>query len=416
MFIDRCVTFYTKHLMKGYLAFKKHPADSPPKPDKNRSYLLYIQIPFCQELCPYCSFVRVKFEHSLASRYFDALEKEIELYHKLGFCFDSIYIGGGTPTIMPDRLANLVKLIKNTWQIKQISVETNPNHLKPEILKILKDISVNRLSIGVQSFNNEILESIQRLKKYGSGEEIKQNISSVVGMFDTVNIDMIFNFPNQTEQMLAKDIEIIKQINADQVTYYPLMVSNFKKNEITKSCGQVNFKKEKQLYQLLVKQLTELYSQESIWCFSKSKGLIDEYIVNHDEYAGLGPGSWGYIKGKMYSNTFSIKQYITMLQEGKSPIAGSRNVSFLERIRYSFLMKLIAGPVSVSDMRKKYGTCFWLYLSRELLFLFTTRSVIFKDNNITLTPNGQYYCLVLMRTLFSAAGDYRDKRTSLDKS
>ena len=414
MFVENFLTFYIARLTRRYLTFEKHPPGSPPKPDKDRLYLLYIHIPFCEELCPYCSFVRVKFEHSLASRYFDALEKEIKTYHELGYSFDSIYIGGGTPTIMPDRLARIIEFVTSTWQIKQISVETNPNHLTPEILRILKDVGTNRLSIGVQSLNNEILENIQRLEKYGSGEEIKQKLSSVVGMFDTVNIDMIFNFPNQTEEMLEADNKIIKEVKPNQITYYPLIVSNSKKEEIAEKCGKINYEREKRLYQLLVEQLADTYNQESIWCFSNKKGLIDEYIMDNDEYVGVGPGSWGYINGTMYSNTFSIQQYISMVQENKSPITANRSFSRLERIGYCFLLKLLGGTVSASEIRKKYGNGFWLYLCRELLFLFITRSVIFKDNNIILTPTCRYYCLMLMRTLFSVVGDHREIRASLD--
>ena len=416
MFIENVFAFFTSRLMRRYLAFEKDLSGSPPKPDKDRMYLLYIHIPFCEQLCPFCSFARVEFEPSLASRYFDAIEKEIEIYYKLGYHFDSIYIGGGTPTIMPDRLARIIESAKSTWQIKQISVETNPNHLKPKTLRILKDINVNRLSIGVQSFNNEILENIQRLEKCGTGEEIKEKLSSVVGMFDTVNVDMIFNFPNQTEQMLSADIDIIKEIKADQITYYTLIVSNSKKNEITETCGTINYKKEKRLYQLLVGQLVDTYSQESIWCFSNKKGLIDEYIMNYDEYAGVGLGSWGHVNATMYSNTFSIQQYISTLQEDKSPIIGSRKISYPERRRYCFLMDLLSGTVDISDMKKKYGNYFWFYFCGELSFLFITRSVTFRDNNIMLTPRGRYYCLILMRTLFSIVGDFREMRASSDAS
>ena len=116
----------------------------------------------------------------------------------------------------------------------------------------------------------------------------------------------------------------------------------------------------------------------------------------------------------MYSNTFSIQQYITLIQENKFPVIANRNFTCLERIRYSFLLKLLGGTVSVSYLRGKYGNGFWLYLCRELLFLFITRSVVFKDNNIILTPRGRYYCLMLMRTLFSVVGDHREMRASLD--
>jgi coproporphyrinogen III oxidase-like Fe-S oxidoreductase len=414
MFIENFLTFCSARLTRRYLTFEKYSQASPPKPDKDRSYLLYMHIPFCEQLCPYCSFVRVKFDESLACRYFDALKKEIEIYHELGYRFDSIYIGGGTPTIMPDRLAQIIEFVKSNWQIKQISIETNPNHLVPEILRILKDIGINRLSVGVQSFNNEILESIERLEKYGSGEEIKKKISSVIGMFDTVNVDMIFNFPNQTEQMLAADVRIIKELKADQVTYYPFIVSKFKKEGITERCGKIDYRQEKRLYQLLAGQLSDTYNQNSVWCFSNKKGLIDEYIIDHDDYVGLGPGSWGYINGTMYSNTFSVQDYISTLEQDRHPVTGYRSFSARERMHYYLLLKLLEGDLNLSPVRKEYGRRFWLYLWPELLFLLMSRAAIFRGNRITLTPSGRYYWVILMRTLFSLVGDHRTIHTSSD--
>ncbi|NIA16754.1 MAG: coproporphyrinogen III oxidase family protein [Planctomycetes bacterium] len=396
------------------MTFRKYSPASPPKPKKGNSYLLYIHIPFCEELCPYCSFVRVKFEQSLACRYFDALKKEIEIYHKLGYCFDSVYIGGGTPTIMPDKLAQTIEFVKSRWQIKRISVETNPNHLRPEILRTLKDAGVSRLSIGVQSFNNEILESVQRLEKYGSGEEIKEKLSLVAGMFDTVNVDMIFNFPNQTEEMLAADIKVIKEIEADQITWYPLMVSNGQKKELVERCGKINHRLEKRLYKLIINQLAGTYNQQSVWCFSRQKGAIDEYIIDHDEYVGTGTGSWGYIDGTMYSNTFSIPQYITRLEQNRHPVVAYRSFSIRERIRYCFMLKLLGGTVNISDIREKYGNQFWFYFCGELLLLFITRFLTFQDRNIILTPSGRYYSLVLIRNFFSIVGDYRNIRAESD--
>ena len=405
---------YAALLTQRYLAFEKIPSCPPPKPEKNKRYLLYIHVPFCEQLCPYCCFMRVKFEPSLASAYFDALNKEIENYYNLGYCFDSIYVGGGTPTIMPDKLAAIFSFIKSIWSIKQISIETNPDHLTEKILAVLRDIGTNRLSVGVQSFDNTILESIGRLEKYGSGQEIKQRLSSVVGMFDTLNIDMIFNFPNQTEEILEADIKFIKEIKADQVTYYPLMVSDSKRKEIAEKLGKISCTREKRLYRLLTEQLADTYNQESVWCFSNKKGLIDEYIVEHDEYVGVGPGCWGYINGTMYSNTFSIQQYISLLGENKSPVIAKRTFSHLERIRYGLLLKLLKGSVSVADMKEKFGSYFWFYLCAEFLFLFITRTITFRDNNIILTRRGRYYWVILMRTLFSIAGDYRQKRVCSD--
>jgi coproporphyrinogen III oxidase-like Fe-S oxidoreductase len=356
----------------------------------------------------------VKFDPSLASCYFDALEAEIKIYCDLGYSFESIYVGGGTPTIMPDRLARIIEFVKNTWPIRQISVETNPNHLTDEILQMLRDVGTNRLSVGVQSFDNKILQSVHRFEKYGSGEEIKKRLLSVSGMFDTLNIDMIFNMPNQTSEILTQDIEIIKEIRTDQVTYYPLMVSKSRKKELLERCGRINHRQEKQFYRLIVNGLADTYNQQSVWCFSRKEGVIDEYIVDHDEYAGVGLGSLGYINGTMYSNTFSIQHYIKMLNQNKHPIVAYRSFSGREQMRYNLLFKLLDGNLNLSYIKKKFGNYFWLGLSPELSFLLAAGVITFRDNSILLTPRGRYYYLIIMRTLFSILGDYRDMRASLD--
>lgn len=414
MFIERLLTRYAARLTRRYLTFEKYSNPSPPKPKENSRYLLYIHIPFCEERCPYCSFVSVKIRPDLASAYFEALTKEIELYRERGFCFDAIYVGGGTPTIMPDELARLISFVKGIWPIRRISIETNPNHLTDENLRILKDMGTNRLSVGVQSFNDEILESVQRLKKYGCGREIKERLSSAMGMFDTLNADMIFNFPNQTEEILARDTEILKEIGIDQITYYPLMISEAKKKELTRRCGEMNYGQEKRLYELLTERLSDTYDQQSVWCFSKSDAMIDEYILDHDEYAGTGPGSWGYINGAMYSNTFSIPQYVDRLREGNHPIVAYRHFSNSERMRHDFLLKLLDGNLDVSYMTKKYGRGFWAFLSKELLFLSAIGAVVVWRNSIALTPRGRYYWIIMMRTFFSVVGDHRDMRTLSD--
>ncbi|MHC4260091.1 MAG: radical SAM protein, partial [Planctomycetota bacterium] len=340
--------------------------------------------------------------------------QEIKMYRDMGYCFDSVYVGGGTPTVLPDRLAQIIELVKDTWQIKQISVETNPNHLTPTILRILKDVGVDRLSVGVQSFNNKTLRSISRLQRYGTGEEIKERLFLVNGMFDALNIDMIFNFPNQTDKMLTQDIETVKEVRTDQVTYYPLMVSTGQKQDLLEKCGKVNRRREKRLYKLVVNQLADMYDQRSVWCFSCKEGTTDEYIVDYDEYVGLGPGSFGYINGAMYSNTFSIQRYISMLGQNRHPIVAYRSFSRRERMHYELLIELLDGSLNLRRMNKQYGKLFWPGLGGGLLFLLATRAGIFRDRSILLTPKGRYYCLMLMRTFFSVVGDYRDTRASLD--
>jgi coproporphyrinogen III oxidase-like Fe-S oxidoreductase len=416
MLIENLLRYSATRTTQHYLAFKPGPSCAPLLPDKAKKYLLYIHIPFCADLCPYCSFVRIKFEPELAARYFEVLKKEIKTYFSLGYQFDSIYVGGGTPTIWPEKLVEILSLAKSLWPIRQISTETNPEHLVPDILQKLKDVGVNRLSVGVQSFSNDILASVQRSKQCGSSERIKQRLASIKGVFDTLNVDMIFNFPNQTMEMLAEDIKVLKELNADQITYYPLMISNSKRKQIEEKCGKVHNHHEKKAYDFIVDQLTGQYRCESVWCFSKRKGLIDEYIVSHEQYIGVGPGSWGYINGAMYYNTFSVQDYIQRIESDQSPITACRVFSKRDRMRYMFMLTLIAGSISLSDIKNKVGKHFWLFLGGELLFLLLTGALVIRGGKLVLTRKGRYYWVILMGTMFSVVGDYRDMYSSSNDS
>lgn len=144
--------------------------------------------------------------------------------------------------------------------------------------------------------------------------------------------------------------------------------------------------------------------------------MIDEYIVSHDEYIGVGPGSWGYIKGAMYYNTFSVQDYIQRGESDQSPITACRVFSKRERMRYMFLLTLIAGSASMSDLENKVGKHFRLFLGGELLFLLLTGALVIRDGKLVLTRRGRYYWVVLMGTMFSVVGDYRNTYSSSDNS
>jgi len=221
---------------------------------------------------------------------------------------------------------------------------------------------------------------------------------------------MIFNFPNQTDEMLSRDIETLNNINVDQVTWYPLMVSKGQKNEMFEKCGKVDYRREKQLYRLITEHLSKVYKQQSVWCFARRKGAIDEYIIDHDEYAGIGASSWGYIDGTMYSNTFSIERYIERLESGKHPIVMYRKFSKLERLRYDLLIGMLENDLSVNDLKNKYGSCFWISLLPELGFLMAAGAIKYRKGKFDLTERGRYYCLMLMRNLFEITGDHRAER------
>ncbi len=379
-----------------------------PPPGDPRPRLLYLHIPFCERLCPYCSFNRVTFQEELCRAYFQALRRELRLYRERGYDFGAIYAGGGTPTVLIDELEETVALARSLFQIRELSVETNPNHLTEERLTVLERMGVNRLSVGVQSFDDGLLKKMDRYDKYGSGEEIAGKLRRTLGRFGTLNADMIFNFPTQTTTMLEKDLETLLAIGIDQVTFYPLMVSDLTRRTVTETFGRMDRGQERRLYDQIVGCLVPAYRFSSAWCFSRQKAMIDEYIVDYDEYAGLGSGSIGYLNGTCYANTFDIRGYIAQVDRGELPLAASRVFSQRDRIRYDFLMKLFGTTLNTVEMRRKYGAAFLGLLWPDLLAFAMSGALAWHPPNITLTRRGRYAWVVLMREFFTAVNNFRD--------
>jgi len=375
--------------------------------------LLYIHIPFCKELCPYCSFHRVRFNENIALRYFDALNTEILMYKKYGFNFNSVYVGGGTPTIMIEQLEKTLNLAKELFDIKEISVETNPDGINEKNLKILTALGVTRLSIGIQTFDNKILKEIKR-DRYGSGEEIRARIDLTKGKFKTVNVDMIFNFPEQTEESLNNDLKILLEVMPSQITYYPLMPSSQTQEKILENLGKIDYKKEKKFYNIIVDKIKQKYNFSTVWCFSKKENTyskeIDEYIINYDMYAGVGSGAIGYINGMTYANTFDIEKYIILTKSSQFPIETYKYFTIREQILNDFLMKMFGLKINSREIEQKYKrNKFELYWNAPEIFLFLLIGAIKKKGDyFYLTDKGRYYWLMMMREFFIGVNNFRE--------
>lgn len=370
--------------------------------------LLYLHVPFCERLCPYCSFNRVKFDSSLCREYFRALRDEILLYKEEGHAFSGIYVGGGTPTILIDELQETLSLARQCFQIREISVETNPNHLTEDNLAILRASGVSRLSVGIQSFDDGLLKDMDRYEKYGSGESIIGQLEKARGWFDTLNADMIFNFPSQTTTMLDRDLDILTGMGIDQITYYPLMVSDATRQTIVNTLGRVDYRKEKRLYHRIVEKLAPDYRFSSAWCFSRKSAPIDEYIVDYEEYAGLGSGAIGYINGTCYANTFDIAAYIDQVQRGVMPLLAARKFSLRDKVRYDFLMKLFGMKLNVPEMQRKYGPGLFRILWPDILAFTLVGAIRYWSPDYRLTERGRYIWVAMMREFFIAVNNLRD--------
>lgn len=375
--------------------------------DSDNQISLYIHIPFCKSLCPYCCFNRYLFREDEARRYFTNLRTELDLYIQRGFKFSTFYIGGGTPTVLVDELLGFISYLKEKLEVKQISVETTPREVNEENVNLLKEAGVNRLSIGVQSFNDSLLKSMGRA--FCTGEEIREKISIANGKFDTLNLDLIFNFPLQSIETFEADIETLKSLRVNQVTFYPLMPSPHKKNALERRFTRVDTSREKAFYSVILRDICgDSYLPSTVWCFSKGERIIDEYVVNFDDYIGIGAGSASLLNGNFYTNSFSLNRYEELLTQGKLPIMRWRKLSEHELLYYYLLSKLFGMKLVKKKFHERFNANINQKLKKELLFLKLFGLIQEKDGEIKLTRKGMYPTSVMMREFFAALNGLRE--------
>ena len=381
-----------------------------PQPDAERHYLLYLHVPFCVVLCPFCSFHRVEFKEDRTRQYFSALRKEIRQVTDTGYRFGQLYVGGGTPTVLPDELISTIELIGKLHPMKSISIETNPDDLDGGNLPGLREVGVNRLSVGVQSFDDTLLQEMQRYDKYGSGDDIRRRLKHIAGMFDTLNVDMIFNFPHQTEASLDGDLKTLTdELGVDQVSFYPLMTAKTAKNLMRREMGEVDYSREKTLYKKIVEHMLDAgYVRSSAWCFSRQPGMFDEYIVKQEEYLGLGSGAFSYLQGSLYASTFSINHYLRLVDAGRIGVVRQREMTTRDQMRYYLLMHLFGGSLDKAAAEARFAGQFRRRMLPEITGLRLIGAITDLGDRIALTESGYQLWVVLMREFFTGINNYRE--------
>ncbi len=368
---------------------------------------LYIHIPFCRTLCPFCCFNRYLLDEAKARRYFVNLRREVEFYIERGFRFSDFYFGGGTPTVLMDELLGFIDFLKKNFKVRQISMETTQREITPEVISALKRAGVSRLSIGVQSFDNDLLKSMGRL--VGSGEEAREKLKMAQGQFDTVNADFIFNFPTQTLKQFEKDVAIFKELKIDQATFYPLMPSPHKKSRLERRFSKVDISHEKEFYDVILRELYQGgYKASTAWCFSRGDRLIDEYIIDYDDYVGVGAGSVGFLNGDFFVNTFSLEKYDELITGGKLPIVSWRRLSEREHLRYYMLTKLFGMSLDKDKFRRRFNGDINQKLQWEMAF-FKLFGLVKENGLIEVTPKGMYTLCVMQKEFFAALNTLRER-------
>lgn len=293
---------------------------------------IYLHIPFCMQICPYCPYNKERYSADAAQRYADAVLREIDQYpaivgqHRV----TSIYVGGGTPTTMLNHgLREILAHIHEVFDVQcDVHMESHLNDLNEENLDTIQTLGVNHLSMGVEALQNR---SLRILKRPYTAEEARTAIKRTMARgFTCVNVDLMFALPGQhLEEIEHSAVELV-ELGVHQVAAYPLFRFPYTRMGST---GKLNnyglgviLKRWTMLKALQRIFYSADYLRSSVWAFTK-RGVPRYCSVTVPLYLGLGASGGSYLKQLFYLNTFNVAEYVNALRQGKLPIALSASLT-----------------------------------------------------------------------------------------
>jgi oxygen-independent coproporphyrinogen III oxidase len=273
---------------------------------------VYIHIPFCKNICSYCDFCKVFYSSDWVNQYLDMLEKEIKLIYK-NEKIRTLYIGGGTPSALNiNELIRLFTIIKelDISSLEEFTIECNIEDINKEKLSLFKKNDVNRISIGIQTFNPEFLTFLQRRHTTADVINVVKLIKEVG--FTNVNVDLMFGFKRQNIKSLKEDLSSFLQLDIPHISVYSLMIEENTKLAIDKTI-EIDDDLNSKMYELINKTLkSNNYFHYEISNYAKAGYEAKHNLVywNNEEYYGFGLGAASFIKDKRGENTRSLTKYL----------------------------------------------------------------------------------------------------------
>lgn len=357
---------------------------------------LYIHIPFCDNICAYCDFAKFFYNENLVDQYLDALINEIEDRKCNNVC--SIYIGGGTPSSLNiNQLEKLLSYLNTNFYKKDIpfTIEANCENLSEEKIILFNKYGVNRVSLGVQSFNDELIKRMNR----------KHNFDMVVNTIsllkkhhiDNISCDLIYGLPNETKEILLDDIKKLINLDIKHISTYALQVSKHTVfyNQKVKEASEDKYR---EFYDLIVEELFKNgFSRYEVSNFSKPgyesyHNLI--YWLNK-EYYGVGLGASSYIDSVRFDNTKSLNKYLT-----GERVLNKEELDIEDKEFYELMLGLrLSKGININEFNNKYNKDLLLDYKDKLDYLFNRELIEFKNNHIRITDDNVFIMDYVLKEL-----------------
>ena len=296
---------------------------------------LYIHVPFCLSKCAYCSFYSIK-SVNLILDYLVALRKEIKFYSQDFHSFDTIYIGGGTPSLLTcEQLSRIFTAIHKTYKITanaEITLEVNPGDISPKYLNTLHGMGINRLNIGIQSFDDKLLKFLGR--RHSATEAIAAIDAARQARFDNLGIDLIYGVHGSGIKSWKNTLHKAVSFAPEHISCYQLSLDT--QTPLYKHYAKEGFHMltENQGLKFFLTTATELenagYIHYEVSNFARSENLQSRHNTNywrHVPYLGLGPGAHSFLDRKRWWNKSSVRNYLNEIVQGKMPVENSEELT-----------------------------------------------------------------------------------------
>ena len=371
---------------------------------------LYLHIPFCQAKCAYCSFNSYANMQSLHARYVEALCAEIRRFaetHEDGpVTADTIYIGGGTPTVLSvDQLSQLLAACRYWLDVSEeaeVSIEANPGTVRRDTLRVLFEHGVNRLSFGAQSFSSADLALLGRIHKVDDIEEAVRNARDAG--FDNVNLDLIYGLPGQTSTEAMHNLQRALSLEPDHLSLYALSIEEGTPLATRIAGGDVLAPDDDaaaDMYQDAERLLEEcgyVHYELSNWARVRKRACdVRMQSCRHNlkywqlqPYIGFGAGAHSLWRGSRSHNVMQPEQYCALLEQGLGPVAATAVVEPRERMAENMLLglRLVEG-IRLSDFHRLHGRDLRAEYCAELAELCDARLLVVDEKHVCLTPRGR---------------------------
>ncbi len=359
---------------------------------------IYIHIPFCVRKCKYCAFFSVADRADLFQAYVDALCKEITLRAE-PTTVETIYIGGGTPTVLNvNHIARIIDAVHKNFSVAptvEITVEANPGTVDRNYLVALRSSGVNRLSLGVQSFDDRLLRSIGRIHTARQAIDI---VNDAKNIFDNVSVDLIYGLPHQSLDDLRRSIDLTKKLDVEHVSCYGLEIEEGTEFFRLQAEGRLELPSEEldaDMYDFVTTELPRLgWRRYEISNFAK-RGFESRHNLGYwsdAKYIGLGAGASSYDRSERRMNVENVVEYI-------DGINGGRDVSILEETitrkvaieEFFFLGLRKADGINRNHFQKKFDTSIENIFGNVIDKLSSDGLIAVDENHIRLTERGMKF-------------------------